>query len=254
MVWLLPFLKSIPVLLSLLSGIGAWIFSGLAGADFAVTICLLFMAAAFAYGVISFLCRTPLRFVPFLRTLRNILRLLLLVGLIGFGVLLGQALSGGHSDPEPARVDAILVLGAGVRGETPSAVFAARLDACVAYAEKHPGVPIVLTGGQGPDEGIAESVAAYRYLTARGIDAKRLQCEETSTNTVENIENAEPLLGDAHTVAVVSSDYHLYRARKLLRDAGYEPVAVSAPAPYAYLTVVGYLREVFSLLFMWVAP
>jgi uncharacterized SAM-binding protein YcdF (DUF218 family) len=50
---------------------------------------------------------------------------------------------------------------------------------------------------------------------------------------------------------VVSSEFHLYRARVLARRAGLEPLAVPASTPFWYLKPVYYVREYFSVAFMW---
>ncbi len=57
------------------------------------------------------------------------------------------------------------------------------------------------------------------WLIARGVDEGRILVEEQADNTEENVAYAKALLvrhgvdaGDA--VAVVSADYHLYRAHR----------------------------------------
>ena len=49
----------------------------------------------------------------------------------------------GEADNSAVPVDAVIVLGAGVNGETPSAALRSRIDAAAAYLETHPGVPVV---------------------------------------------------------------------------------------------------------------
>ena len=55
----------------------------------------------------------------------------------------------GEADNSAIPVDAVIVLGAGVNGETPSAALWSRIRAAEDYLKKHPDVPVVLTGGPG---------------------------------------------------------------------------------------------------------
>ena len=70
----------------------------------------------------------------------------------------------GEADNSDIPVDAVIVLGAGVNGETPSAALQSRINAAAAYLQKHPDVPVVLSGGQGPGERITEAEAMRRAL------------------------------------------------------------------------------------------
>ena len=72
----------------------------------------------------------------------------------------------------------------------------------------------------------------YDYLTARGMNADRLLLEDESNNTIQNIENARALIGDGHRTAVVTSDYHLARARVLMVRGGLDAAGIPAPTPY----------------------
>ena len=72
----------------------------------------------------------------------------------------------------------------------------------------------------------------YDYLVNKGMDAGRLLLEDQSRNTIENIENARALIGDGHRTAVVTSDYHLARARVLMERGGLDACGIPAPTPY----------------------
>ena len=58
------------------------------------------------------------------------------------------------------------------------------------------------------------------YLKGEGLDASRLTKEEASTTTAENIRNSSELLGEDATVAVVTNDFHLYRALRIAHKNG----------------------------------
>ena len=88
----------------------------------------------------------------------------------------------------------------------------------------------------------------YDYLVNKGMDAGRLLLEDQSRNTIENIENARALIGDGHRTAVVTSDYHLARARVLMECGGLDACGIPAPTPYPGQWVAVRCREYCSVL------
>lgn len=176
----------------------------------------------------------------------------LCAGALTFAVLEGTILSHAAGD-QATPADAVLVLGAGVNGTVPSLALQTRIDAAAAYLHQHPGIPAVLSGGQGPGEDVTEAQAMYTALTAKGIDPKRLLLEERSTSTVENFAYSQTLLREAGVdtetavIAVVSNDFHLYRAERIARSLELETVGIPAPLPWFFLSANYYIREAFAL-------
>lgn len=177
----------------------------------------------------------------------------LLLGFSLFTVLETMVVRGSFADESDAPVSAVIVLGAGVNGETPSLTLRTRIDAAVAYLEEHPDVPVVLSGGQGPGEAITEAECMRRALVRRGVDESRLYPEERSTSTQENLRYSRAILEElgvdpAQRVAIVTSDFHLCRARLMW---GGDTAAVPAHLPSALyfqcLTVNYFIREAFGL-------
>lgn len=177
----------------------------------------------------------------------------LLLGFSLFTVLETMVVRGSFADESDAPVSAVIVLGAGVNGETPSLTLRTRIDAAAAYLEEHPNVPVVLSGGQGPGEAITEAECMRRALVRRGVDESRLYPEERSTSTQENLRYSRAILEElgvdpAQRVAIVTSDFHLCRARLMW---GGDTAAVPAHLPSALyfqcLTVNYFIREAFGL-------
>ena len=151
--------------------------------------------------------------------------------------------------------DAVIVLGAGVNGTEPSLSLQTRLDAALEYLEWYPDLPVVLTGGMGYGEEITEAQCMYDYLTAHGIDGSRLILEEQATNTAENFAYSKPLLEaeginvESAWIAVVTNDFHIYRAGVIAEQVGYGPICgVPAELPWLHLEINYCIREAFALV------
>ena len=177
----------------------------------------------------------------------------LLLGFSLFTVLETMVVRGSFADESDEPVSAVIVLGAGVNGETPSLTLRTRIDAAAAYLEEHPDVPVILSGGQGPGEALTEAEWRRRALVRRGVDESRLYPEERSTSTQENLRYSRAILEElgvdpAQRVAIVTSDFHLCRARLMW---GGDTAAVPAHLPSALyfqcLTVNYFIREAFGL-------
>ena len=180
-------------------------------------------------------------------------------GLLGAGVLFFCLLetliiTRGSEDWSALPTEAVIVLGAGVNGTTPSLSLQTRIDTAAAYLEAHPDIPAVLSGGQGPGEDIPEAEAMYTALTALGIDGSRLYMEDQSTSTAENFAYSMEVLDaigvDPETadIAVITNDFHMFRARMLAQRQGLQMIAVPASLPYGWLTANYYFREAFALV------
>lgn len=187
----------------------------------------------------------------------NACKRIFLVGLAAalllFLTVEGLLLSHGERDNSALPVDAVIVLGAGVNGETPSLILWSRITAAAAYLEGHPDVPVVLSGGQGPGENISEAACMRRELTARGVEEDRLLLEDRSTSTAENFAFSKELLEahgidtDTAVIAVVTSDFHCFRAHLIARRAGLTVIDVPAEVDWLLLNANYYIREFFAL-------
>ena len=191
-----------------------------------------------------------------LRAKHKAFRVLSIAGRVLFGLFLvsfvaiqGMIMHGMQPDPEAADAEYLLVLGARVYEDgRPSAALAARLDTAYDFMQEHPDITAILCGGQGGNEPCPEAEAMYDYMVAKGMDADRLLLEDESSNTIQNIENARALIGDGHRTAVVTSDYHLARARVLMERGGLDACGIPAPTPYPGQWVAVRCREYCSIL------
>lgn len=182
---------------------------------------------------------------------RRALLALLALGFAFFAAMEAWVVSWSGTDHE-SGVSAVVVLGAGVNGETPSLSLLTRLEAALAYIADKPDVPVVVTGAQGPGEAVTEARCMAGWLIAHGVDKDRVWLEERAASTEENIRYSKALLARrgvdiTDNIAVVTSDYHLCRAAWLWRTPGMVPVAAHMPGQFWPLTVNYYIREAFAM-------
>ncbi|MFT4108263.1 YdcF family protein [Propionicimonas sp.] len=154
-----------------------------------------------------------------------------------------------------APVAAVVVLGSGlIEGRVPP-LLAGRLRRGRQVFERLAarGVPprvMVTSGGQGPDEPVAEATAMAEYLVSDGLPPECVLAEDRSRNTEENLANTAALLADraiTGPIAVVTSDFHAFRAALLMRRHGLAGYAVGAPtARYYWPPAV--IREFIAVL------
>lgn len=175
----------------------------------------------------------------------------IIIGLTGFIVLQGFIISGART--QEAEVDAIIVLGAGLRNDEPSVVLRTRLRAALEYAQTREGVPIIVSGGLGSNATITEAEAMRNYLVSAGFDESLIWLEQSSTNTYENLTYSRVLMAENGIdvenakVAVVSNEFHLFRAKLIAQNAGLDAVGVAAPTPTVALRALYFFREAFAL-------
>lgn len=156
------------------------------------------------------------------------------------------------------RPAAVIVLGAGLIGGRVPPLLAGRLDrgrqvyakALTAERAADPAPVLVTSGGQGPDEPRPEAAAMADYLVAQGIDRAAIVVEDTSRTTRENLVNSQALLaerGVTGQVAVVTNNYHAFRAALLMRRLKIRGHAIGAPtARYYWPSAV--IREYAAIL------
>lgn len=148
----------------------------------------------------------------------------------------------------------VVVLGCKVYGERASLMLSERLDTAYDYLVENPNVKCIVSGGKGYDEDISEAECMYRYLTAKGIDKTRIYKEDQSTSTRENIRFSYEIIQKNNldtSIAIVTNDFHEYRAGKIADTLGLDYGAVSARTAW-WLFPTYYIRELYGILYEWV--
>lgn len=157
--------------------------------------------------------------------------LVVALGIFGWW-LTGKWIAKGLEPIADGRNEYAIVLGAKVKKDSLSLSLRYRLDEALAYANEHPHVTLILSGGQGSDEPMSEAEAMRQFLTENGIAEDRLILEAASTSTYENILFSKKMLPtDVDAITIISSDFHLARAKKIAESLGLTSDVVAAKTP-----------------------
>lgn len=163
-------------------------------------------------------------------------------------------ISDAQGDRDPGR-SYLIVLGAKVMGTEPSLSLQHRLEGALDYLDLYPESSVVVSGGKGDGESITEAECMRRWLLEKGIDENRILTEDRSTSTIENLRFSWELLqarGCApDDIAILSSNYHLYRAKSMARMIGLDPVCVKGNIGYPIYTLGMFIREAFGVTHLW---
>jgi len=155
---------------------------------------------------------------------------------------------------KPSENATVVVLGCRAYGSRPSIMLASRLDAAYEYLTEHPDAICIVSGGQGPDESMPEAECMYLYLTEKGIAPERIYQENQSTSTRENLLFSQEIIeaeGLNPEIAIVTNEYHEYRAGMVADALEMEYSAVPARTPL-WLFPTYYIRELYGIIYEWV--
>ena len=150
--------------------------------------------------------------------------------------------------PPATNAEYVIVLGAQVRGSNPSKTLYMRIKTAAQYLIENPTSKVICSGGQGNGEDITEAFAIQQGLLAQGIQQNRIIIEDESTNTVENlIYSKEKIANLDANVVIITSDFHVYRAKKIAEHLGYTNITMCSANEFLVTTVSYYVREFFAL-------
>ncbi|USB33411.1 YdcF family protein [Paenibacillus sp. YPG26] len=157
----------------------------------------------------------------------------------------------GTDDRAVTDADYVVILGSGLKGTRLSLTLKQRLDASLLYVNQHPEIPIIVSGGQGPGEDITEAAAMKKYLVSQGVAGDRIKLEDKSTSTKENLSFSKKLMQRSESsrpkIIIVTSDYHLFRAKYIAATLGYEAYGISGDSPL-YLKPINMIREYLAVI------
>lgn len=154
--------------------------------------------------------------------------------------------------------DYILILGCQIRKDgTVTPLLKSRVDRALEFGkmqESHSGkmIKYVPSGGQGPDEVMAEADAMKNYLVSEGVPLDRIISENKSLNTYQNIQNSMKLIhedfdGDDPKVAFSTTNYHVFRSGMIAASQGYRLEGIGSRTK-SYFWINAFVREYIATL------
>ncbi len=212
-------------------------------------VCLLLLAAVLAALELLRRKKAP-------RIWSRILIALTALGMAAVFGSMGLIIAQGRDDEMPQNApEFVVVLGAQINGDQPSLTLKKRLDRAYEYMTEHPQATVFVSGGQGPDETQTEASVMAAYLERRGIAPERIVREEQASDTRENLifsaELAQERGVDTGGVLIITSDFHMARAKYIARTLGMTPYGLTSDT-WPWILKVNYeLREVFAFVKAW---
>ena len=110
----------------------------------------------------------------------------------------------------------------------------------------------MVSGGQGKGEDMTEALAMRNFLVDNGVDPSLIIMEDKSTNTYENFLYSKNVLEEEtvkedFTITIISNNFHMYRAKFLAKEVGFNTHGYPAPSHKAS-ALVFYVREFFGVI------
>ncbi len=162
----------------------------------------------------------------------------------------------GENDNVTYDEQAVIVLGAGIRGDKVTLPLKLRLDKVIEYSKKNTDAVIVVTGGQGFQETVTEAYAMEKYLVENGVGKDKIIKEEKATSTNENMRFSKEILDrkfdKPYKTAVITNGFHIYRGVSIAHLEGFTDVTHYHAGLQWYNILPCYLRETLAVLKMWV--
>ena len=157
----------------------------------------------------------------------------------------------GRVDNTTGNEDAVIVLGAAVKGDKISAALKSRLDTAYEYCKDNSDAVVVVSGGKGNNENMSEAEAMEKYLVSLGIEKNRIIKEDKSTSTKENVEFSKNILdkklGKNYKTVIITNNFHILRASIVAKDAGLDFTHAGGDM-YWIDIATNCARETFALL------
>ncbi len=184
---------------------------------------------------------------------RVIVIVCVVMGIALFVIVETLIIIGANSQSREKQCNFAIVLGAGLFPDGRlTLTLKNRLDTAYEYLQNHQDVICIVSGGKGSTEPVTEAEAMKNYLIELGISKDRIIMEKSSTNTKENMVFSAEIMSESYpdkqmTAAVITSDFHVYRALILAQNSGIEAFAISSKTPLRVM-VNCYMREALAVI------
>ena len=131
-----------------------------------------------------------------------------------------------HDKIESGAFDCIIVLGAGVNGDTPSDMLKDRLLAAIELYQNGIAPKLLMSGDHGQID-YDEVNVMKSFAIEHGVPSEDIFMDHAGFSTYESIYRASEIFG-VKTAVIVSQEYHLPRALHIADELGIEAVGISA--------------------------
>ena len=143
----------------------------------------------------------------------------------------------------------LIILGAGLNKDTPSLTLTKRIHTALIYSKNNQDVIIIASGGKGGNEIYSEAEVISKILQENGINSNRIIIEDKSRSTYENLKYSGNFIDNFDKkIVIVSSDFHLFRAKYIARKMGYKNIGTLASKTPSILLLNYYIREYFAII------
>ena len=188
-----------------------------------------------------------------IKPLRIAVMIAVVLGMLSFGAVEAVIVAAENTCAPDENANFVIVPGAGIFPDGRlTLTLKNRLDTAYDYLAAHKYAACFVSGGKGDNEPYPESRAMKEYLVERGIPASKIIEEPASESTLQNMEFCSAIMderfpGTDKSAVIVTSGFHVFRARLLARKFGIKASAIAAPTPW-YLAVNNYMREYVGVL------
>jgi len=140
-------------------------------------------------------------------------------------------------------IDCIIILGAGIWGDSPSPMLQDRLLQGIELYKKGVSSKIIMSGDHGREE-YDEVNVMKKYAIDHGVPSEDIFMDHAGFSSYESIYRAKEIFG-AKRIVIVTQKYHLYRALHIANSLGLEAYGVGAD-PRQYVGAM--YREIREIL------
>ncbi len=188
------------------------------------------------------------------KTLLKLIAVTLVLGVLFFSVIESFIWANAQSEEaNNTKSNFVIVLGCGIFPDGRLTLsLKNRLDAAYDYMEKYPDAICIVSGGQGANEPLPEGEAMAQYLLEKGIEESRILSEQKATSTKQNLKYSYEMIEKAYpdkdkTVAIVSSEFHMFRVKFLAKRYGMDAIGIPSPTAW-YILPNCMIREFFAVI------
>lgn len=142
--------------------------------------------------------------------------------------------------------DYILVLGNKLEDGKITDTLEKRLKKAIELHEEL-GIPVIVSGGNNHVTQPQEALVMKKYLR-KYINEDSLILEKQAIDTYENFVYTEKLIGKRKKILIVTSDFHMFRAKYIAKNIGFDRVYGVSAKTEDIMVLYYNLREVISIL------